>query len=135
MQTLIENGGLAALKLNIGDYNPPYLTLLALFSYMPMNDVFLIKLPSVLFDFFMAVSAAIFGWKYFVEKSQAVFLYTILLLNPLAILNSAYWGQYDVIYASFLVLCILFCMREKYMIAFCYLGSVLHLNNRHCFYF
>lgn len=122
MQTLMENGGLAALKLEIGNYNPPYLTLLAFMSYIPMNDVLLIKIPSVLFDLFLAISAAVFVWRYFGDKSKAVFLYTVLLLNPLAIINSAYWGQCDVIYAGFLVLCILFCMREKYFAAFVLYG-------------
>lgn len=122
MQTLTENGGLAALKLEIGDYNPPYLTILALMSYIPMQEVFLVKIPSVLFDFFMAASAAFFVWKYFGDKSKAVFLYTILVFNPLVIINSAYWAQCDVIYTSFLVLCILFCMREEYFTAFLLYG-------------
>lgn len=122
MQTLIENGGLAALKLEIGDYNPPYLTILALMSYIPMREVLLVKIPSVLFDFFMAASAAFFVWKYFGDKPRAVFLYTILVLNPLVIINSAYWAQCDVIYTSFLVLCVLFCMREEYFAAFILYG-------------
>lgn len=122
MQKLIENGGIAALKLDIGDYNPPYLTILAILSYIPMDDVILIKIPSVIFDFFLAAFTAYFVWRYLGEKSKAVFLYTILILNPLAIINSAYWGQCDVIYASFLVLCILFCMREKYFAAFLLFG-------------
>ncbi|MCH5271805.1 MAG: hypothetical protein J1E83_13875 [Lachnospiraceae bacterium] len=122
LQTLTENGGLAALKLEIGDYNPPYLTILALMSYIPMYDVFLIKIPSVLFDLFIAASTSFFVWKHFGDKAKAVFLYTILILNPLVIINSAYWGQCDVIYTSFLVLCILFCMREKYFAAFLLYG-------------
>lgn len=122
LHTIIENGGLAALKLDIGNYNPPYLTILALFSYLPLGDVPLIKLPSVMFDFFVAISTAVFVWRFFGEKSKAVFLYSVLILNPLAVLNSAYWGQCDVIYASFLVLCVLCCMREKYCAAFILFG-------------
>lgn len=122
LQTLTENGGLAALKLEIGDYNPPYLTILALMSYIPMYDVFLIKIPSILFDLFIAVSTSFFVWKHFGDRSKAVFLYTLLMLNPIVIINSSYWGQCDVIYTSFLVLCILFCMREKYFVAFLLYG-------------
>lgn len=122
LQQLIENGGLAALKLDIGNYNPPYLTILAILSYIPMDDVILIKIPSVLFDFFMAASTAYFIWRYWGEKSKAVFLYTILILNPLVILNSTYWGQCDVIYTSFLILSILFCLRDKYFAAFVLFG-------------
>lgn len=124
LSAIKENGGLAALKLDIGNYNPPYLTILALFSYLPLplSDVSLIKLPSVMFDFFVAISTAIFVWRCFGEKSKAVFLYSALILNPMAILNSAYWGQCDVIYASFLVLCVLCCMKEKYFAAFILFG-------------
>ena len=122
LHTIIENGRLAALKLDTGNYNPPYLTILALFSYLPLGDVSLIKLPSIMFDFFAAISTAVFVWRCFGEKSKAVFLYSVLILNPLAILNSAYWGQCDVIYASFLVLCVLCCMKEKYLAAFILFG-------------
>ena len=40
--TLKENGGLAAIGMNIGDYMPPYFYILALLTYLPFNDLYLI---------------------------------------------------------------------------------------------
>ena len=42
-------GGFAAVKLPIGNYNAPYLYFLAAISYLPIPDLYLIKLFSILF--------------------------------------------------------------------------------------
>ena len=44
------HGGLAALRAPVGNYNVPYLTVLALISGSSLPDLHLIKLFSILFD-------------------------------------------------------------------------------------
>ena len=122
MESIREAGGLQSLRLEIGNYNPPYMIILTLLSYIPLYEVFLIKLPSILFDFLLASCAAFYVWRHLEKKSEAIFLYSVLLLDPIVILNSSYWGQCDVIYTFFLVLCILFLLREKYFMAFLLFG-------------
>ncbi len=73
-----QHGGFAALKYEIGNYNIPYLYFLALFSLLPLKDLYFIKLLST---------------AYF----TAFFLPTVFL-------NSAVWGQCDSLYAAPLVL-------------------------------
>ena len=47
-------GGFSALRDDIGNYNIPYLYFLALFSLLPMKDLYLIKLLSTASDLLMA---------------------------------------------------------------------------------
>lgn len=49
-----ENGGWAAVALPKGNYNVPYLYFLAAISYLPVRDLYLIKLFSMLFDVLLA---------------------------------------------------------------------------------
>ena len=49
-----DGGGFAAVKLPIGNYNAPYLYFLAAISYLPIPDLYLIKLFSILFDVVLA---------------------------------------------------------------------------------
>lgn len=51
------NGGFAALGEPIGNYNVPYMYFLAAFSYLEINDLYLIKLLSVFFDIVLAWAA------------------------------------------------------------------------------
>ena len=44
------HGGFAALKYNFSNYNPPYLYLLALTTYLPIPKLVAIKTLSVVFD-------------------------------------------------------------------------------------
>ena len=52
--TFRENGGFKAIKLSIGNYNVPYLYFLAAISYLPIPDLYLIKLFSIFFDVVLA---------------------------------------------------------------------------------
>ena len=44
---LRENGSLKALANYPGDYNAPYMTIMALLTYLPLNDLFLIALQNM----------------------------------------------------------------------------------------
>ena len=49
-----EHGGFKALGLSVGNYNLPYLYFLALFSYIDISELYLIKLLSIVFDVLLA---------------------------------------------------------------------------------
>lgn len=99
-----QNGGFAGLSGSIGNYNIPYLYFLALFSYIDINDLYLIKLLSVAFDVVLAFAVmkltGVFTRS--APKRLAAFLMTLLL--PTVIINGAKWGQCDSIYTAFAVL-------------------------------
>ena len=97
-----EQGGWAAVALPKGNYTAPYLYFLAAISYLPVSDLYLIKLFSILFDVILAwggcrlVQALVPGDRY---RGAAAFC--LLLLLPTVVLNGAAWSQCDSIYAAF----------------------------------
>lgn len=107
------NGGYKALSHNFSDYNPPYLYLLTLFSYLPIGSLYAVKIISVVFDF----AAAFFAFKLVERKYKnetvAVFSFATILLAPTVILNGSYWGQCDIIYSAFLLASIYFLSKGK----------------------
>ncbi len=124
-RTLQEGGGFAALADFPGDYNAPYMTVLAFLTYLPMDSLYSIKLVSVIFDLVLAGAAAFLV--YTVAKKDKKFFasiaYVVTLFLPQVILNGAYWGQCDSIYASFCILAITFLLRERYSLSFIMLGA------------
>ena len=123
---LKSGGGLLALSHYPGDYNAPYMTLMALLSYLPVEPVVSIKCISIFFDFMLALSALKLGQTISAKvKGSTVFaliLYTAVLFFPTVYLNSAMWGQCDSIYTTFVLLSLTFLVKEKYPVSFILLG-------------
>lgn len=108
-----ENGGIAGLGRSVGNYNPPYLYFLALFSYLDTTPLFPIKLLSVFFDIILAwgVMKLISLFSDSRVKLLAAFFVTLFL--PTVVLNGSYWGQCDSIYAAFAVLSLYYGLADK----------------------
>ena len=123
---LMENGGLHALKLDIGNYPTPYLTILALLTYLPIKAIISVKAVSIIFDYVCALAAMKIVFIILKENKKkdfyALIVYGIILFLPTVILNSAYWGQADSIYVAFILLSIAALLEEKYLKAFIFLG-------------
>lgn len=118
------HGGLKALANYPGDYNAPYMTIMALLTYLPIKDIYAIKLVSVIFDFILALSSGLLV-KEIVKKNKVTYFlitFCIVLFIPSVILNSSEWGQCDSIYSSFVILSLLFLMKKKYKTSFLMLG-------------
>ena len=108
-----DNGGFAAVKLPIGNYNAPYLYFLAAISYLPIPDLYLIKLFSVLFDVVLAWGGfRLVGQLCPGDRDRPLLCFCVLLLLPTAVVNGAFWGQCDALYGA-LVVHALACALEK----------------------
>ncbi|WMJ23017.1 hypothetical protein RBG61_13665 [Paludicola sp. MB14-C6] len=111
--SLKQAGGLNGIGLRIGDYTPPYIYILSLLTYLPFNSLYSIKLVSCLFD----VACAILIFKMLFQQYKKVPLallgYGIFLFTPTVLLNSAYWGQCDIIFTFFLLLCLNQSLQNK----------------------
>jgi Gpi18-like mannosyltransferase len=57
------------------------------------------------------------------------------LFLPTVLLNSAFWGQSDSIYTAFVLLCILFLIKEKYPLAFIFFSVALAFKLQAIFIF
>ncbi len=125
------NGGLKALANYPGDYNAPYVTIMALLTYIPVNKLYLIKAVSIVFDYGLAISCAELV-KFLVPKSKKKILYlltySVIILLPEVMLNSALWAQCDSGYTMFVVLALLFLLKKDYTKSFIFLGLSFSLK-------
>lgn len=104
VQFFRENGGFRALRQPLGDYNVPYLYFLAAFSYLPISELYLIKTLSLAFDLLLAFTGARLARRVFGGPYAYPAVFSVLLLLPTVVLNGAYWGQCDSLYASLTLL-------------------------------
>lgn len=99
--TFRDNGGFAAIKLPIGNYNVPYLYFLAAISYLPIPDLYLIKLFSILFDVILAWGGLRLVRRFTGPDScRPLVCFCALLLLPTVVLNGSLWGQCDALYGG-----------------------------------
>lgn len=119
--SLKASGGFAAVGLNIGNYMPTYLYLLAAFTYFPISALTAIKLISCAADIVLAVYVMkIVNLKY-ADKGYGAIAYAVVLFVPGVFLNSAVWGQCDAIYTAALAAFVYYLMtghENKAVLAF-----------------
>lgn len=108
-----DSGGFAALGSRVGNYNLPYLYLLAAFSYIGINDLVLIKALSIVFDVLLAWAGMQLVGLYTSSHAKKLTAFFLVLYWPTVILNGAYWGQCDSIYVAFAVLSIYLAMSGR----------------------
>ena len=99
-----QNGGFLALKDPIGNYNVPYLYMLAFLSYLPIPDLYGIKLFSILFDILLAWGGLRLVKHLTTQETHMYSTFGALLLLPTVVLNGSCWGQCDSVWAA---LCLL----------------------------
>ncbi len=97
-------GGIFGIGLDIGDYTPPYLYILALLTYLPISSLASIKLVSCIFDFILAFTALKTVFHLTKKSTYAIAAYTAVLFCPTVVLNGAAWAQCDAIFTAFLLL-------------------------------
>lgn len=121
-----EAGGLSGLSKQIGNYNLFYQTIIAFISNIDMNCIYLYKIISIVFDYLLALSCAYIvcklldrGWK---KDSFFYLVYTVILMLPTVVLNSAYWGQCDSIYVFFVIWTVYLIYVERYKMGFFMFG-------------
>ncbi|MEB3310028.1 MAG: hypothetical protein VKJ02_07315 [Snowella sp.] len=107
---IVAHGGFPALKDNFANYTPPYLYLLVFVStYLAsLSKLTAIKLITFPFEGLSAFFVyKLVHLRYPVGNLSLIAAFT-LLFSPTLVLNGAYWGQCDVIYATGLLGCLYF---------------------------
>ena len=118
--TLSEEG-LTSIVNGLGNYNPPYLILLYLLTFLPGSAIVKIKMLSVVFDILMGFMGYLIVKK-LTKGKYAYLCWIIIILLPTVILNSSMWAQCDSIYTTFVLLSIYLLLKEKYSLSFLSLG-------------
>jgi Gpi18-like mannosyltransferase len=109
---LAAGGGFRAVGQEIGNYNPPYLYLLAATTYLPIPKIVAIKLVSMVFDAALAAFAGLIVRRRF-DVRMALLAFALVLFASTVLLNSGYWGQCDSIYAAFCLGSLYFLLRGR----------------------
>lgn len=107
------NGGFAALSQPVGNYNLPYLYFLALFSYIDIYDLHLIKLLSVFFDLVLSWGAMRIVGVFAQSRVRRLIAFFGVLYLPTVAMNGALWGQCDAIYTAFAVWSVYFALAKR----------------------
>ena len=117
----LEASGLTSIVNGLGNYNPPYLILLYLLTFLPGSAIVKIKLLSVVFDILMGLIGYLIVKK-LTNSKYAYLCWVIILFLPTVILNSSVWAQCDSIYTTFVLLSLYLLIKEKYKLSFLTLG-------------
>lgn len=103
MRQIREGGGFASLGYQISNYTSPYMYIMCLVSYISKNDLYALKLVSVLFDYVAAVAMFSILYRITGKVRRSVLGMAAVLLSPTVILDGAYWCQCDIIYSAFIL--------------------------------
>ncbi len=122
---IADNGGLRALGSQIGDYGLIYQTILAVLTYFNWSPVYLVKILPLIFDFLLCIMVPYFFCQ--ITKKEILSLeyniiYTLLMLLPTYVINSAYWGQSDSIYSLFVLMTLFSIYKGEYKRSALYYG-------------
>lgn len=130
---LAAGGGLRGIGQQIGNYNPPYLYLLALATYLPIPKIVAIKLISMVFDLVLAAFAGLIVRRRF-GRWTAVAAFGAVLFAPTVLINSGYWGQCDSIYAACCLGSLYFLLHGRSWWACGFLGLALSFKLQAIFF-
>lgn len=118
---ILDEEGLISIVNGLGNYNPPYLILLYLLTFLPGAAIVKIKALSIIFDILMGVIGYLIVKKITNSKYSYICLLVILFI-PTVILNSSVWGQCDSIYTTFVLLSLYLLLKNKFSLSFLMLG-------------
>lgn len=107
------HGGLSAIGAPIGNYNVPYLFFLAVCSYIPVPELYLIKLFSVFFELVLAYALGRITLHITKSSVRAGLCFVLTLALPTVFLNGSLWGQCDSVYASLALLSVALGLEKK----------------------
>lgn len=114
------------------DYTPAYVYFLWIGTVLKVSGLIWIKTISLAFEvllsYFAAKIVVYFKPKYF----KYVFL-TVFAL-PAVVFNGSWWGQCDVIYASFVLACLYYLLRKKYLWSFVLFGVAISFKLQAVFF-
>ncbi|MGA2110717.1 MAG: hypothetical protein ABSG98_01050 [Anaerolineales bacterium] len=111
----IQKNGFAAIKNGVSNYTPLYLYLLYIISKVRPSTQLItaIKLPSMLCDFLCAWLVFRLVRLKYPQGPAALFSFFAILFAPTVVLNGSFWGQFDILWVTGLVACLLFLAENK----------------------
>ena len=119
-----SNGGISSLGKQVGNYNLLYQFFIAIFTYLPVNPLYLYKIFSIIFDIALAIMGGIWAKNIWKKNSLECFLiFGCIFMFPVVILNSSFWAQCDSIYCFFCIVTLYLLFQKKYWLAMFFWGA------------
>ncbi len=109
----LKEGGFGALATDFYDYAPPFVYVLWIISLLPINPMTAYKGLCCCLDFVVAILAAKMIYDLTKSKTKAYGTYSVFMIMPTMVLNSALWAQCDVIYTLFVLLSFYYVLKDK----------------------
>ncbi|MCK9520090.1 MAG: glycosyltransferase 87 family protein [Dehalococcoidia bacterium] len=128
-----EQGFATAMGERFADYTPPYLYLLALATHLPFSKIVDIKAISLPFDVLLAAAVMFVVRERSPSRTLSVAVYAAVLFAPTVVWNGARWGQCDAIFTSFVVLSLLFLLRNRAGLSLLMLGIAFAFKGQAAF--
>ena len=105
------------------DYTTPYLLILSFISICPFfNTLILMKMVSIFFDFVAAIAVGFIVYDMTGKKQSGYMAYAVMLFVLTIVANRAMWAQCDIIFTSFVMLSLLYMLRDKPRISLIFYG-------------
>lgn len=119
---VLKEGGFKALSTDFYDYAPPFMYILYFISKLSVDPMMAYKTISSMFDYIAAVIAFFLILDITKSKVRAIGAYSIFLIMPTMIANSAMWAQCDIIYVTFILSSIYLIFKNKPSLAMVFYG-------------
>lgn len=132
---ILKAGFIDAFRDYFADYPPLYLHLIALLTLITSESLYAIKILSYAFEILAAFFIYKIVYHHSNNKIYSLKAGLLFLLIPTVILNSAWWGQCDVIYSSMIIASIYYLMLDKPFISFLFLGIAFSFKLQAIFIF
>lgn len=128
------HGGFAALKYNFANYNPPYLYLIALTTYLPVPKIDALKSITVVFDGVLGIFTYLLISLKYKRSYAAIIGALVIVFAPTIFINSAAWGQCDAIYTAFCLGSLYFLLTDRPVWACIFFGLAISFKLQAIFF-
>jgi Gpi18-like mannosyltransferase len=126
-KTIRDYGGWKFIKYTVTDYAPLYTYIMIGVAYVTSDSMIMLKCVSMLFDLISGICTLLVVWQLTASRVKSIIAYVLVMVMPTILLNSSAWTQCDSIYCSFIMLSLLYLLRDKsrlslimFSIAFCF---------------
>lgn len=137
-----DNGGIAAFKTFIGDYNAPYMWILFLATLFPVRDIVMVKILAALFDIPGFVVGFLFVRELALEAGKGKDLSrrlgelgsALVWLSPITVGNSGYQGQLEGLWTFTGFLSVYFAHKKRPVLSMIMMGVAFGMKPQGIFF-